>query len=259
MPPPLIQIDQAAKPPGVAGQAREDLDTGVAVTLLAVGGPYTAHQWEFIDKATDILAPAKSAAVFVSPTAVSTDVTPIDLAGTYSVRLSVDSGSGLGATADDVAEISWYAGPPLNADAAELPRREPAFRETTYHNVPDALDPAGNPEGWAREWRRWFAALARLVAGKSYARARVQLTGGGATVLRQHNVASVSRVGVGVCDVVFTRPLTGTAYQVTAFPRGVPGMLYVDTEAAGGFRVYRADQFGALTDADFSFEVGLGV
>lgn len=259
MAPPLIQIDQATKPAGVAGQAREDLSTGIAVTLLAVGGPYAQYQWEFVDVAVNILTPAVSAAAFGTPTAVSTTVTPIDLPGTYSVRLSVDSGSGLGATIDDVAEITFYAGPALSADPAELPRREPAFRETTQHNVPDGINAGGNVEGWAREWRRWFATLVRLVLAKSYARARVQLTGGGATVQRNLNINSVTRVSTGVCDVAFVRPMTGVVYTVNASPRGTPGMLYVDTETANGFRIYRADQFGALVDADFSFEVGLGV
>lgn len=159
-----IQVDQAAKPPGVPGEAREDLDTGTAVTLTATGGPFAQHQWTIIDRPVDIVTPAVSAAALSTPTAASTSVTPIDLEGTYLVEVAVDSGSGLGATADDIDRITFYAAPatsPLATDPAELPRRRPAFNEQLEHNVPDALFPGGNPRGWAQEWERWFKVLER--------------------------------------------------------------------------------------------------
>lgn len=158
-----IQIDQSGKPAGVPGEAREDLDLGTNVTLTAIGGPFAAHQWTIIDKPIDIIGAAQSAALLSSPTASATDVTPIDLAGTYLVQLSVDSGSGLGATADDIARITFYAGPALASDPTQLPRRRPAFQERTEHNVPGAIF-ANNPRGWAQEWERWFAFIENIVA-----------------------------------------------------------------------------------------------
>ena len=156
-----IQINQVALPPGVPGVAREDLNLGV-VTLQAIGGPYLAYQWSIIDKPIDMSVPVKSAAVLTAPAMASTNVNPVDLAGTYYVQVLVDSGSGLGATIDDIARITFYAGTALAAAADQVPRRVIAFRETIEHNAPDVLDVGGNPEGWAREWRRWFANISRL-------------------------------------------------------------------------------------------------
>ena len=156
-----IKIDQVAHPPGTPGLAREDLATGI-VTLTAIGGPYLAYQWSIIDKPIDMSVPVKSAAVLTAPAMASTTVNPVDLSGTYYVQLLVDSGSGLGATIDDIARITFYAGTALAAAADQVPRRVIAFRETIEHNSPDALDAGGNPEGWAREWRRWFANISRL-------------------------------------------------------------------------------------------------
>lgn len=163
----LIQIDQpgSGAPAGVPGVAREDLRIGFDVRLTAVGGPFLAYQWSIIDRPIDITLPVQSAALLSAPSAIQTLVTPVDLAGTYLVQVAVDSGLGLGARAEDVARITFYAGPALNslaADPAELPRREIAFRERTEHNVPETLFPTGNPRGWAQEWLRWRAVYDRI-------------------------------------------------------------------------------------------------
>jgi len=262
-----IQFDQAAHPPGVPGQAREDLQTGLAVTATAVGGPYLAYLWSFIHRPIDIFIPAEASTLITLPGSAVTSLTPIDVAGTYLLQVVVDSGSGLGALPDDVATLTFYAGEladplnaALNADPAELPRRRIAFREELEHNVPDAISPLGNPEGWSREWYRWFALLQRLYAGKSWARGRVSLPGGGpATLVRGFNVAGVVRIGVGIVDVTFNTPLPDALYAASASARGAPGYCFVSNEAPGTFRVHRADIGGALVDADFTFDVGLGV
>lgn len=258
-----IIINQASKPAGVAGKAREDLDVGTNVSLTASGGPFLAHLWEIVDKPVDIEAGSQSSALLSAPTSATTLVTPVDLAGTYLVSLTVDSGSGLGALPDDVAHLTFYANDPSNplaTDPAELPRREIAFRETTEHNVDDAVFPTGNIRGWAQERQRWDALLRRMYLGKSFAWGRVVLTGGGAALvdatLGGFNVASVTRVSTGVVDVAFTRAAANTDYAVVPTARGpIGGSAVVDSETVNGFRLYRGNPGGTLVDADFSFVV----
>jgi hypothetical protein len=162
VPPPLqIKVDQSGKPPGVPGQAREDLALGTAVQLAAVGGPFDAYLWTLAFKPVDVVAGARSSAALSSATTSTTLVQPIDKAGTYRVGIAVDAGFGLGAREQDVAFITFYAGPTLSADPTQYPRREPAVGETTEHNAPDAIDPGGNVDGWARERARWDAADAQ--------------------------------------------------------------------------------------------------
>lgn len=254
-----IRIDQAAAPPGVAGVAREDLATGVPVTLTAVGGPYAQYLWTTIWKPIDIVAAVKATSAFTAPLANVTNYTPIDQAGTYLVQVAVDSGLGLGATPDDIARISFYAGPALNADPTKLPRRIPAFGETVEHNVADAVDVGGNPDGWSREWLRWFALMSAMWDLRSAAGARVSLPGGGpAAIVRQANVFSATRTAVGIVDIVYTVALPDAfnAPSATAYgPTG--GSCVVDLATANGCTVYRADPAGMLVDADFTFDVRL--
>jgi hypothetical protein len=158
-----ITINQAGASAGSPGVAREDLATGTPVNLAAGGGAYSSYLWELVDVAVDYIAMVRSTAGLSAPSAASTDVLPVDLAGTYLVRVSVDSGSGLGATADDVAELTFYAGPALAPVANQMPRRVPAFGEALHHNVPQdpGLGSANNQRGWAAERARWDAVLAR--------------------------------------------------------------------------------------------------
>jgi len=253
-----ILIDQAGAPAGVTGFAREDLQTGVAVTLTATGGPFLAYQWSIIDRPVNMLAGVQSAALVTAPTAGVTQVSPIDQPGTYLVQVLVDSGSGLGANATDIARITFYAGPsaqPLASDVAELPRREMAFRESTEHNVPDVIFPGGNIRGWAQERQRWQEVLMRMYDGKSWAWGRIALTSGGATIVSGFNIASVTRTGVGLVSIVFTRALPNADYAVVVCARGNGGAGYAYSEATSGFNVQRADFSGTLTDADFTFDV----
>lgn len=268
-----IQLDQAAKPAGTPGQAREDLDVGTVVTATATGGPFSAHQWSIVDKPVDILAAAQSAALLSAPTAAATNITPVDLPGTYKLRIEVDSGSGLGALADDVAEITFYANQltstgrgPLSADPGELPRRRPAFAERTEHNVGGPIFPAppGNPRGWAQEWDRWFSALERVYAGKSWAWGNILLTGGGASIIssaggrpQAMNIASVLRTGVGVVDITFTRALPETGYIVQPHLSGTNGFVRPDTFtfATTGFTMEVFDTTPSPADLAFNFTV----
>ena len=143
-----IVLNQAATPPGVDGQAREDFVTGTSVSAAAVGGPFLAYQWSFVSKPIDILAGLMANPLFGTSAASSTTISPITIPGTYEIQLAVDSGSGLGALDSDVVRITFYAGVAgnytegaPNVDPAELPRRRIAFSETTEHNVPDAIEP----------------------------------------------------------------------------------------------------------------------
>lgn len=256
-----ILIDQpgSGAPPGVVGEAREDLVTGFPVTLTAIGGPFLAYQWSIIDKAVDMVAGVQSTALLGAPFVAVTPMGPIDYEGTYLVQVVVDSGSGLGALPEDVSRLTFYAGPTLNAlatDPAELPRREMAFRETTEHNVPDLVFPLGNSRGWAEERQRWQEVLKRMYLGKSWAWGRVSLPAGGpASLVGLALNAGVVRVAQGIVDVSFTTALANANYAVDHAARGVGGEIYVDSETINGFRLYRADPWGALIDADFAFNV----
>ena len=155
-----ITIDQSGKPAGVPGRAREDLDLGTAVLLTLVGGVgVVAYQWSILYKPLNAGMTAFSSAALTTPTAASTSVTPVDLAGTYRIECQVDCGYGLGARAEDVTRITFYAGPALAADPAQLPRRRLAAFEEREHNAADTLEPAGNTDGWAREWEKWFRVI----------------------------------------------------------------------------------------------------
>ena len=255
-----IVLDQAAKPAGVAGVAREDLDVGVDVTAGAIGGPFSAYAWSLIDRPIDIIGASQATTVPTTPTASTTILSPVDVEGTYLLEVLVESGSGLGATAADVARITFYAGATLSTDPRLTPRRRPAFRETTEHNVADAVFAGGNPRGWAQEWERWFAALVKTSAA-TWASGRVTLTGGGATLvgLRGFN-AAVVRTGVGVVDVTFPLLAAPNAdYSVLGAARTTAGSTFLTSETTAGFTITRVDAAGAPADADFSFDVNVRV
>jgi hypothetical protein len=256
-----IQIDQAMLPPGLPGVAREDLTLGMPAILTAVGGAYAAYLWRIIHVPIDIVAGVKASSVLATPTASASLLSPLDVAGTYHVEVSVDSGSGLGALPEDIARITFYAGPALSVDPGALPRRTPAFDETMEHNVPDAIEPLGNTEGWSREWYRWFEVIKRAAAGSSGLWGRVNLpVGGPATLVDGINVSGVNRITMGVVDITFATPLPNANYAVITVARGTPGGSCVAyNETVNGFRIERADFAGGLVDADFAFDVRVRV
>jgi hypothetical protein len=250
-----ITINQATRPPGTTGVAREDCVTGQVVTLTSSGGPFSAYQWRIIHKPINIVAGVRATSVLGSSTAASTTMTPIDVAGTYLVELVVNSGSGLGALPTDIARITFYAGPVLSVTPNAFPRRPIAFQETTEHNVPDALDPAGNTEGWSREWYKWFAAIQSASLTATHW-ARVSLPAGGPAFIVLHSlIGSAVRTAVGTVDITFTVPVASANYAVVCSPRNTGGMCTVYGETINGFTVERADPTGVLVDDDFSFIV----
>lgn len=254
-----IVLNQAGNPTaGTPGFAREDFVTGVPVGLSLSGGPFLQQVWSILDKPIDLSVPVQSAASIVTPTAASTTIGPIDVAGTYLVQVTVDSGSGLGAFPEDTSRITFYAGPTLNAQFDALPRREPAFLERREHNVKG--DPVfgvgGNLRGWAQEWLRWFGVIRNTHLGAAKAWGRVQLTGGGATLVQGKNVATVARTSQGVVLVTFGVAMPSTNYGVAANARGlVGGSACPNSETLSTCVIERADPFGALVDADFIFTV----
>ena len=147
-----VTIDQAGKAAGVAGFAREDLSLGSAVTLTASGG--STYVWTLDDAPPDVDMETPSSAVLSALSGAVVHITP-DNQDTY-----------LGTVTSDGVTVQWsfYAGPTLNPDPTQMPRRIPAWREKLSHNVPDAIEPTGNTKGWAREWRRWFTVLRTLYA-----------------------------------------------------------------------------------------------
>jgi hypothetical protein len=257
-----IIINQSGASAGVAGQAREDLVTGVPVTASLTGGPYAAYLWSLTDKPVQYTgSPALSSAAPITPLASSTSIQPIDNPGTYLVQVLVDSGQGLGATPADVATITFYAGPVLNTDPTLLPRRVPAFGERLQHNVPDplfSLFGGLNLRGWAQEGGRWFENIKRLNRIAA-AFARVSLPSGGpATVVQSSGIATVTRTGVGLVSVTFASPppVTSANYGVVGSARGsTGGSITAFSETTSGFMVARSDPFGTMFDGDFSFSV----
>lgn len=225
-----IVFNQSGKPAGVAGQAREDLDLGTPVLAQAVGGPFVSQQWTFIDRPADVITNTNSNAAFTAPSSASTNITPVDQPGTYLIQVAVDSGQGLGATVDDVARLTFYAGPALNADPTQLPRRIPAFGERREHNVPDALSPLGNPQGWAREWRRWFAKISAALAGGGVTPVAITTTGTA--------VANTSEI-LGTRAAVLTRTLPDPA------PVGTVVEAVDDAELCSAFPVTYAAPGGS--------------
>lgn len=259
-----VKIDQAGKPAGVAGQAREDLDTGLPVTLSAVGGPYLSYLWSLRYVGIDHLTSTRSAAALTAATASTTQLTPIDLPDNYAGRLVVDSGAGLGATPDDVFDWTFYAGAPgdplrgqPSADAAELPRRPIAPGERGEHNVPDALDPAGNVDGWARERARWDELARQLSIRKLYAAGEVTNDGVSATLLRSFGIAGAVRTGLGAVDVTFDAAFEDVDYVAVALPITQGGQGVVTARLKTGCTVERGDPFGSALDGDFVLLVGL--
>lgn len=254
-----VTIDQAGAPAGVAGEAREDLVTGVSVTLTAGGGPFTAYQWTLRSVAVDVLAETRSAAVLSAPTSSSTSLSPIDLPGNYAGRLTVDSGAGLGASPEDVFDFTFYAGVtgdpllgPVNADEEELPAREPGFSERLEHNVADLIDPAGNTEGWARTMARWFAVVRALYSRRAVAVGIVQLTGAGASVLRDVGIGTATRTAQGVVTVTFSKNFADALYAAFALPIGATGgSCVVTSRSTTGCVVERGDVTGSAVDANF--------
>lgn len=264
---PLVQIkiDQAAAPAGLPGVAREDLATGSPVTLTAVGGPFAAYRWTIIDRALDFTNDTLSAAAISASTQAITTMTPIDVAGTYLVQLEIDSGNGLGASADDIARITFYAGPTLAADAFELPQRIPAARETTEHNVANAAYPAGNSIGWAYAVGRWFYGIVRrLFRTGPRAGARVSTASAGPTVteIRKNYVTSVTFDGAAY-TVTLNPPFTDLDYGVVVTPHesvdyGHPTTWAVSIMSESTFTISFYDNADAATGADFTVLVALG-
>ena len=251
-----ITLDQSGNPTGVPGQAREDFATGTPVQLSLSGGPYLEVFWSIVDKPIDYASSVQSSAGIVSPSASTTTIQPIDVAGTYLVACAVDSGSGLGATSDDVGTITFYAGATLGTLATDLPRRVPAFRERLEHNVPDAIFPTGNPRGWSEEMGRWLVTIEKLRAGTSETWGRIHLTLAGATLISGLNVATVARASAGIVDVTFTIHPANANYAVIASAKGAMGGSCCSyNETTSGFTIARADPWGALFDDDINFAV----
>jgi hypothetical protein len=256
--PVAIVLNQIAAPPGVPGFAREDFVTGSPVTIAAVGGPYFAYQWRIIDKPIDLTVPVQATTVIGVFDAASTTLSPIDLPGTYLIELLVDSGSGLGATDQDVARITFYANDvsmPLSTDAAEMPRRTPAFRERLEHNVPETLFPGGNPRGWAEERLRFDEAILRMYQGKSYAHGRVNVAGAGTSLVDAFNSATATWTALGVVDIVFTRPLQNNLYTVNGNTLFASGFFKVTNMLNTGFTAIVTDNTDAAADLDFCYDV----
>ena len=67
-----IVLNQAGRPPGVAGVAREDLVLATDVSASAVGGLYLSYLWSLIDKPVDVIAGVQSASVLTAATANTT-------------------------------------------------------------------------------------------------------------------------------------------------------------------------------------------
>lgn len=257
MPAVQIILNQVGQSAGIAGQAREDLVTGVPVIATISGGPFLQYLWTVNDRPIDFNNAVISACAPLTSTLASTTFTPVDVVGTYLLQLLVDSGQGLGATPADVATITFYAGPVLATAGSQLPLRVPAFGERTEHNVPDPINGGGlNFRGWAQVMGRWFTTIVAAFFGSQKTWARVQLTSGGATLIANKNVASVVRNSTGIVTVTFTNPQNSSSYGIQGTARGPTGGSVTGfNETTNTIQIARADPFGALVDADFTFGV----
>ena len=145
-----ITIAQSGKPVTVAGQAREDLDLGTAVTLTASGASGSLT-WSLHDAPLSDDLSATSTAALSSTSANPTSIIP-DNSGTYFIRCT--SGT-------ETVGITFYAGVPLATNPSDTPRRVPALDEELEHTAHDAPEPSGNTRGWKRELDRWFAVITK--------------------------------------------------------------------------------------------------
>lgn len=255
-----VTINQTGKPAGVAGVARQDLVTGTPVTLSVAGGPFLEQRWSIRSLAVDVVQEVRASSVLSSTTTSTTTLSPINVAGTYAGRLVVDSGSGLGATPDDIFDWSFYAGidgDPIHgaiaSDGDDLPQRKPSFGERLEHNVPDAIDPSGNKEGWKRTLDRWFAVIERLFQRQAFVIAIITTDGVTAEVARGSGVATATLNSVGTFTLTFTKDFPDYQYGAVAIPLGVAGNAIVTMQDVDTCVVERADIGGTLANLDFLF------
>lgn len=263
MPYAQILIDQTGKPAGTAGFAREDLDTGLPVTLAAVGGPFKAYRWSFVDLPLDFETDVLSAVTLVSPTASTTQTSNLDVSGTYLIKLEIDSGKGLGATVDDITQTTFYAGPALATNPYELPQRIPAASETIEHNVPNAAYPLGNPIGWAYALGRWLDNIVRRLFRVSIRSGmRVSTASGGIVTVISQRFMSTSFDGTKY-TCTLSPAFLNAAYGVQVTPHesvdyGHPRHWAVTVLSASQFEIRFYDNTDTPTGADFSVGAFLG-
>lgn len=257
-----IKIDQAGKPAGIPGVAREDLDLSVDVTLTAVGGPFKSYRWTVVNAAIDYSIDDLSNAAFVSPTNSTSILTPINVSGTYLVQLEIDSGSGLGATANDIVRITFYAGVPLTTNPDELPQRIPAPEETNEHNVPNPIYPTKSPIGWAYAVGRFMYGVVRRlyrVGGRAGVRVTTSNVGPTVTAVRNFYMSAPSFNGTKyTCTIIPAMPNAFYGVQVTphvSADYGVPKKWAVNVLSASQFEIYFYDNADAATGADFTATV----
>jgi len=132
-----------------------------------------------------------------------------------------------------------------------LPRHGIAAGERAEHNVPDVLDPAGNVDGWAREWERWKALFRRLYARQLFA-VGIVTNNGAAALEREVGLAGAGRNSIGNVTVTFDTAFLDALYVAFALPIGaIGGSATVVSRAAGSCVVERGDVGGSLVDADF--------
>lgn len=244
-----ITLNQAAKPAGLPGISRNDFDLGVPVDVQVNGGPFLQQSWVFIDKPPDFSIPSESAAVFTNPNAPITQVTNVDNRGTYLIKVSVDQGFGLGARPEDVSTIFFYAGAALSTGFNLLPRRHPAFGETTEDNT-NTPPFAANPRGWASEMDKWLYFIESLGLISNLF-AALKYDGGSLTITKSLNIASVVRVGPGIFAVTFTNPAPDNEYLVLTSNSDTPGFVLPAAQTPTDFGIYRADLFNVLADESF--------
>src|SRR5262245_33060160 len=121
----LPKIDQVAKPAGIAGNSRDDLDlfTGPNPIQLSDGGVgAVSWLWQLLDQ------PFGGTATLTTPLLSTTDLTVATLPGSYLIQLTVNGGGNVGEIYRVIAGIqiplpSWV-GP---AGLSKL--RIPAFGE----------------------------------------------------------------------------------------------------------------------------------
>jgi hypothetical protein len=181
---------------------------------------------------------------------------PPDVPGSYRVRLTV-----VGTSGETDVDIRVFAvpfpqfqllAPPYQANPPPLPLAGAGAK-------PDEMNFSGSARGWsgdpAQVHKLLYDALSALNTLNG-ANGRVNVPGGGpATLVRGTNVASVTRIGLGFVNVVFTRPMPDDLYRVLVTPYNNDNITAPIAVLSTGFTAIIEDDAGSAVDGDFCFIV----
>lgn len=224
-----ITINQAGKPAGVAGAAREDLDlfTGLNPVVFTnqddVG--VVSWQWTLIDRPNGSVAALAGAAT-------PSSTLNVDVAGSYLVRLVTVDGAG------NVYQDETIAAVVLAIVGWRIPA---AFETTQFHAT----------RGWAEELDEILRSIAAggplfVPLQSAYDDGPGIVTGaGGAVTIARGAGTAVGQAALAISDAGVLAPgRTAALLSLRDLNAGTPDSLWVSREVTGG-RAVRAQVFDA--------------